>query len=114
MTTTTKAKSNGGGLVAIKAVAEFAQMLEAADDSNSNIEFKERMAEVELALEDMGWVRLGYETQAQLSRSALPKLILITRKLYLTHPLINHAVEVICDYVWGQGVSVVAKPTQIN
>ena len=89
-------------------------MVDAADESNSAIELRERMAEVELALEDLGWVRLGYEVQGQLSRSGLRKLIIITRQLYLKHPLINHAVDVKTHYVWGQGIQVVAKAAAVN
>lgn len=96
------------------AIGELAQMVEAAQDSNSPIELRERMAEVELALEDMGWYRLGYETAGELSRGGLRRLTSICRALYLKHPLINHAVDIATHYVWGQGISVVAKSAEIN
>src|SRR6266705_2560736 len=98
----------------LKPMAELAQMMDAADDSGSSIELRERMAEIELALEDLGWVRMGYETQGELSRSGLRKLEIICRQLYLKHPLINHAVDVATHYVWGQGISVVAKSAEVN
>lgn len=96
------------------AVADLAALMESADDPKSAIELRERMAEVELALEDLGWVRMGWETQGQLSRSGLRKLTTICRQLYLKHPLINHAINVQTNYVWGQGVAVVAKSAEIN
>ncbi len=98
----------------LAAVGELAQLMEAAADPKSAIELRERMAEIEFALEDLGWVRMGWETQGQLSRSGLRKLTVICRQLYLKHPLINHAVNVQRNYVWGQGVSVVAKDLEIN
>ena len=98
----------------IGAVAELAQLMEAASDPKSDIELRERMAEIELALEDLGWVRMGWETRGQLSRSGLRKLTVICRQLYLKHPLINHAVNIQTNYVWGQGISMVAKAAEIN
>lgn len=98
----------------VSQAVEFAQMVEAAQDPKSPMEVRERMAEIELALEDLGWVRMGWETQGQLSRSGLRKLTIICRQLYLKHPLINHAVNIRTNYVWGQGISVVAKAAEIN
>src|SRR5438105_8147601 len=96
------------------AAAELATLMEAAGDPKSPMELRERMAEIELALEDLGWVRMGWETQGQLSRSGLRKLTVICRQLYLKHPLINHAINVQSNYVWGQGISVVAKSAEVN
>lgn len=75
---------------------------------------RERMAEIELALEDIGWYRLGFETQGQISRSGLKRLTSICRALYLKHPLVHHAVDIATHYVWGQGIAVVAKSAEIN
>src|ERR1700682_2246252 len=95
-------------------MAQLSEMVEAAQDPKSPIELRERMAEIELALEELGWVRMGWEPQGQLSRSGLRKLSIICRQLDLKHPLINHAVNIRTNYVWGQGISVVAKAPEIN
>lgn len=120
------ARSNGhsqegavpvGGAVramTVGAIGELAQMLEAADDPHSVLELRERMAEIELALEDVGWLRMGAESAGELSRGGLRRLTTICRQLYLKHPLINHAVNIKTNYVWGQGVAVEAKAADVN
>lgn len=98
----------------LTAVAELAQLVDAATDPNGSAELRERMADIELAMEDIGWYRMGWETTGELSRAGLGRTIEICRMLYIKHPLINHAVNVQTNYVWGQGVSVVAKADEIN
>lgn len=99
----------------VTAVAELAQLVDAAQDPESGtIELRERLAEIELAMEDIGWYRLSYETSGELSRAGLARTIEICRMLYIKHPLINHAVNVQTNYVWGQGVAVTAKAASVN
>src|SRR6266704_6455450 len=74
----------------------------------------ERIAELELALEDQGWRRLSIETDHEFSRDGLTKVIRLSRAMYLSNPLINHAVQVCADYIWGQGITVVARDAGIN
>src|SRR5258708_28758115 len=93
---------------------EVEEMVHGADDPLGRIELRELMAEVELALEDLGWVRRDGETRGQLSRQGLRRLTTICRMLYLKHPLINHAVNVQTNYVWRQGITVVAHDDKVN
>ena len=72
---------------------------------------QERLWELELALEDEGWTRGDREGELEFSREAMQTIIGRCRLFYLQNPLINHAVEVQADYVFGQGVSITAKGT---
>lgn len=74
----------------------------------------ERLAELELALEDSGWVRLGMEGEREFSREGLDRIVQLSRYSYLKNPLINRGVEVQRLYVFGQGVSVRAEDERIN
>ena len=69
----------------------------------------ERLAELELALEDVGWVRLGMEGEREFSREGLDRIMQIARYSYLKNPLINRGVEVQRLYVFGQGVNIRAE-----
>jgi len=67
---------------------------------------QERFAELELAIEDRGWVRMSTESQQEFSREGLRRIMMLATMAYLKNPLINHATEVQAHYVWGQGVNI--------
>ena len=75
---------------------------------------KETISELQLQLEDEGWLPLsGYGLQ-QFNREALGKIAERSRVLYLKNPLIQRGANVKRLYVWGQGMSVKAKDPEIN
>lgn len=74
----------------------------------------ERLAELELALEDVGWQQFAIEGEAEFSRSALAKIIRASRVMSIKNPLIRRSVEVPVYYVWGQGVSINAAYKPLN
>jgi hypothetical protein len=85
------------------------------DQADATIELlSERFAELELALEDTGWMRQSLAGQREFSRDGLAKLIRIARLSYLKNPLIHNGVEVQTNYVWGQGVNITAKAHPVN
>jgi len=75
---------------------------------------KERIAELELAVEDVGWLRLGDESLDQFSREGLRSITRLGRLFYLSNPLIQRGVNIQKYYVWGQGVSIKASDEDIN
>lgn len=75
---------------------------------------QERLAELELSLEDVGWRRLMAGFDGEFSRSALGEIVRRSRYAYLANPLVNHALEVQAHYVFGQGVQVAARHPAIN
>lgn len=75
---------------------------------------EERLAELELALEDEGWLRMTLEGEVEFSRDGLRKIIAIARLMFLKNPLIGRGVRVRTQYVWGQGVEVQVADEDIN
>ena len=75
---------------------------------------REALAELELALEDEGWRRLGLEGEREFSRSGLDKIISMARVMYLKNPLIQGGVETRAYYIWGQGVEISARDETVN
>jgi len=70
-------------------------------------QLQERIAEMEFLLEDTGWERVdGSNDDLDLSRDLLRRIIRDARAMYLANPLINHSVDVIAVYVFGQGVTI--------
>ena len=74
----------------------------------------ERMAELELALEDTNWMRLMFENEHEFSREGIRKITDLARMMYIKNPLINRAVLVMSLYVWAQGVNVKYKNKDLN
>jgi hypothetical protein len=68
---------------------------------------QERIAELEFATEDAGWERIDDSgTSIDPSAQHLRRVIRDAQTMYLANPLINHAVDTIAVYVFGQGVNI--------
>jgi len=89
---------------------EFAQI---ESDKNNLLE---SIAELELAIEDVGWTRVGGTTgeENEFSREFLGRIAHLSRIMFLKNPLINRGVSVKRNYVWGQGISIKAKDDEID
>lgn len=74
----------------------------------------ERLAALELPLEDDGWERLGQSEQREFSRAGLQRIIDRARLMYLSNPLIGRGVDVKANYVFGQGVEFEADDPAVN
>ena len=74
----------------------------------------ERLAELELAQEDTGWLKLSGESSREFSREYLTRIITTSRIMYLKSPIINRGVNVQATYVWGQGVNIQANDQGVN
>lgn len=75
---------------------------------------QERITELELDLEDAGWIRLSFESDMEFSRDGLRRIAALSRLFFLKNPLINRAVTLQSMYVWGQGISIQAKHPAID
>lgn len=76
--------------------------------------FAERLAELELSLEDIGWNRLTAEGEREFSNAGLARIVALCRLHYLKNPLIHRAATVQASYVWGQGVSISSSDPATN
>lgn len=74
----------------------------------------ERIAELELALEDVGWTRTAMIGDREFTRQALRTISRNCRIAYLKNPLINRAIETTRFYVFGHAVSIQAQDPDIN
>lgn len=82
--------------------------------ARTNSALTERLAELELALEDSAWMRLSGEGQTEFSRHALRIICWLSRSFYLKNPLITRGVNVQKDYVFGQGVTITAEDPDVD
>lgn len=92
----------------------LAALQEALETSENNFELlQERLAELELAKDDIGWIRIG-ETGTELSRESITLAAHAARMSYLKNPLISRAVKIQAAYTFGQGVEIQARDDEVD
>lgn len=69
----------------------------------------ESMRQLEDQLVDGEWRRIGAQLEREFTRGGLDDMISLSRAMYVSHPLIQRAVNVTTYYTWGQGVEVTAN-----
>ncbi|NUS58906.1 MAG: hypothetical protein HOV66_29230 [Streptomycetaceae bacterium] len=74
-------------------------------EQETNLILTEQIADLELALEDKGWRRLG-AGGTEFTAEGRRTIASICRSLAVSHPLIKRALTVRIGYVWGQGVEI--------
>lgn len=74
----------------------------------------ERLADLELALEDANWMRLMFEGEQEFTREGLKKIVELARIMFIKNPLIKRGVMVKALYIWAQGISVKYKNPELN
>lgn len=75
---------------------------------------RERLTELELALDSQGWEVLTGASEHEFSREGLRKICRDARLYYLKNPLIRRGVDVQADYVFGQGVEIASSDEECN
>jgi hypothetical protein len=70
------------------------------------VQVKERLWELELALEDRGWKRQLAIADTEFSRYGLQQIILISRLYAIKNPLVKRGVKTSSNYVFGRGFEV--------
>lgn len=74
----------------------------------------ERMAQLELALEDQEYRRLTWQAETEFSREGLRDICELARVMWLKNPLISRGVGVATNYVFGQGVNIHARAKAVD
>jgi hypothetical protein len=96
---------SSNGLPLTEASREYALMVEL---------YESRIGQLEIQLQEQGWMKLDEGAGREFSREALGKIVELARVNYLKNPLINRAVEIGALYVWGQDVSVSAEDEDVQ
>lgn len=81
---------------------------------DSPAQFKERLWELELALEDRGWVREVTLANLEFSRLGVQQLIRICRIYAIKNPLIKRGSEIVPLYVFSRGLEIRSEDQAAN
>lgn len=73
----------------------------------------ERLADLELALEDVQWMRVGDDGR-EFSADARRRITELARVMAIKNPIVKRGVNVQVQYVWGQGVTIRAADDAVN
>jgi len=76
--------------------------------------FTERLAELEIQLEDQGWQVLTGVGSREFSRNGLRIINGLARIYFLKNPLIKRAVMTQTQYVFGRGINISARHPKVN
>ena len=82
--------------------------------SDNLIHAVETLAQLELAREDVGWIKLGAFNGQELSRDFLRGMYDDAVTSYIKNPLTNHGVKVQGDYVFGQGLTITGDSDEVD
>lgn len=82
---------------------------EASALANENDMLRESLADLELAAEDRGWLKLSVALEQEFSRTGLTQVTRNCRVMAIASPLIKRGILVRTGYIWGQGVTIQAR-----
>lgn len=95
--------------------ADVVDLTQRLDATTNDLEFaRESMADLELAAEDRGWLRLGAEADIAFTRPGLMQIARNCRVMAIASPLIKRAVNLRIAYIWGGGVTVTCRDSEVN
>lgn len=86
----------------------------AFETHQNNTLLQERLAELEFAIEDMGWESMGGGQDGQLSKSALDKINRMAKVYWLKNPLIKRAIATQTSYVFSRGLEITATDNTVS
>lgn len=105
---------SGGRLNSLSEAVELYGQMAFTEHSNNEL-LQERIAELELALDDVGYERIGdSDFDKQFTKASIDKIAAMARVYWLKNPLIKRAVATQANYVFGQGVDVVAADEDVQ
>lgn len=92
-----------------EATPEFREAVELREENSALreavIELKESMADVQLALDNIGWNPIGEDINMQeIPLASIKKFTQVTRALATINPLAKRGIAVRTAYIWGAGI----------
>lgn len=75
-------------------------------ESLSVLFLENRIRQLELQLDEQGWMRIDGGAGNEFGRDGLRKIVELSRVMFLKNPIINRGVEIAALYVFGQDISI--------
>ena len=91
-----------------------AKALREAGAPEGTVRLVERLWELELALEDRGWVRELTLANFEFSLFGIHRIIAMCRLYFLKNPFVRRGIQVSAFYVFGRGVTISSPEPDID
>ncbi len=78
-------------------------------EQEQNLLLTESLADLQLAIEDVGWRSINSQVELDFSPQSRKALRALCRSMSIANPLLKRGVTVRTGYIWGQGVQVRAR-----
>jgi hypothetical protein len=78
-------------------------------EQEGSLLLQETVADLELALEDVGWRKLSNGVASEFTADGRRRVSALCRLMAISHPLIKRGLTLRIGYIWGQGVEVTAR-----
>lgn len=79
-----------------------------------NAWLRETISDLQARMFEPGWVRMTAEAEREFTRDGLRQITSVLRIMTIKNPLIRRGLVLRSAYVWGQGVSIVARDDKVN
>lgn len=96
---------------------EITSLQESISRRDESLElYQEGLAELRqaLAMDELGWMRLGADSETEFSPEELRTINQLARAYWMKNPLIKRATYIQSTYVFGQGMTVAARHPEVN
>lgn len=93
-------------------VAQLSQRLSESEQSETLL--TETMTELQLAMEDRGWLRMSEQYDTEFTVANIKLVTRIARVFRLKNPLIKCAIELQANYIFGKGVKITSPDTKVQ
>jgi hypothetical protein len=80
----------------------------------TDVAISERIADLEIALSNEGWIPINGGNAAEFSRSGINSITELSRLYFIKNPLIKRGIRVRTFYVFGRGINIRAHDPTIN
>jgi hypothetical protein len=91
---------------------EMAEVVRA--ERATRIHLEETISDLENRMLEPGWVRLTAQAEREFSREGLRQITAVCRLMALKNPLIKRGLALRQAYVWGSGVEISARDSDVN
>lgn len=100
----------GTDIMAEAEVSREASLTEQLAQAENHLDvMSESMADAQLALEDVGWLRMTAQADQQFNRDGLRRSAELCRVMTVVNPLMGRGSNLRMSYVWAGGVSITAR-----
>ncbi|OPG13635.1 hypothetical protein [Microbispora sp. GKU 823] len=100
------------GIARLAGNADLAEQIR--QERADNAWLRETIGDLENRMYEPGWLRMTAQAEQEFSRDGLRQITAVARVMTLKSPILKRGLALRTAYVWGQGVTIVARDKRVN